>query len=179
MSSPKISVVSSFGKIVDYDSSDSETIETNKKTQIYFYNENDLDDSFDAFEEKKSDEVKNEFVIDKSHKNKLYLNCVQVKPLWKARVYTNLNYEKVKIVNLEHIHEPPIDYIATKNVRVDIKKRASETSENPRKSITYCLTKLPLSSAPFISTTRGLTQMVQRKRQKVSILEERLNREKK
>ncbi|CAF1121885.1 unnamed protein product [Brachionus calyciflorus] len=188
MSSTQISVSSSIGKIVDYDSSDSEiydSSESNKKTQVEYYNENDLNDSSNSLQEENSDEAgllvtkttKNmprlifqdyEFVIDKSHKQKIYWKCVHIKPLCKARIHTNLSYEIVKIVNNEHIHEPPIDDIAAKNVRVDIKKRASETSENPRKLITDCLTKLPLSSAPLISSTRGLTQMVQRERQKVN-----------
>ncbi|RNA16711.1 hypothetical protein BpHYR1_006808 [Brachionus plicatilis] len=185
MSSTQISVTSSIGKIVDYDSSDSENTETTKKTEVEYYNEHDLEDSCDSLQEEDSDEAgllvtkttKNmprlifhdyEFVIDKSHKNKIYWKCVHIKPLCKARIHTNLSYEIVKIVNIEHIHEPPIDDIAAKNVRVDIKKRASETSENPRKLISDCLTKLPLSSAPLISSIRGLTQMVQRERQKAN-----------
>lgn len=35
-----------------------------------------------------------------------------------TRIHTNLSYEIVKIVNIEHIHEPPNVDMAAKNVRV-------------------------------------------------------------
>ncbi|RNA07383.1 hypothetical protein BpHYR1_027138 [Brachionus plicatilis] len=133
MSCTQISVTSSIGKIVDYDSSDSENSETTKKTEVEYYNQHDLDDSCDSLQEENSDEAgllvtkttKNiprlifhdyEFVNDKSHKNKIYWKCVHIKPLCKAQINTNLGYEIVKIVNIEHIHEPTIDYIAAKNM---------------------------------------------------------------
>ncbi|RNA31545.1 hypothetical protein BpHYR1_018914 [Brachionus plicatilis] len=57
MSNTQISVTSSIGKIVDYDSSNSENSETTKKTEVEYYNEHDLDDSCDSLQEENSDEA--------------------------------------------------------------------------------------------------------------------------
>ncbi|CAF0752698.1 unnamed protein product [Brachionus calyciflorus] len=97
-----------------------------------------------------------EYIIEKKYKDKLYWRCTFLDPgskkHCKARLHTDENNQILKETKASHIHLPDPDNIVNKLVTADIKDRAKETAENPRRLITEALTKLPRSANSKIYT---------------------------
>ncbi|CAF1124225.1 unnamed protein product [Brachionus calyciflorus] len=180
---------SGVSKIVDYSSeSESNEIEPNN---LSYYDISDLDDSSeeiceevveceDGVEEEKvivSKTTKSkpklifedeEFILEKTYKGKMYWKCAYSKPQCRARIHTDLNYKPIAFPNPNHsIHLPRVENVMCKIVTNEIKEKATISSENPRKIVKECLTRLPVSAASNLTSINNLTQAVKRSRNKV------------
>lgn len=111
----------------------------------------------------------NEYLFEKEYGEKIYWRCQVTKPVQcRARIHTNPEKTKIVYKNLIHCHEPDSDGIKGRMVINNIKERAVTTIEKPRRIINECFTELPVSSAPYLTSSKNLTQMINRLRRQVN-----------